>query len=561
MSRIIECVPNFSEGRNMAVIDEIAKEIKKVRGVRLLDIDPGWDTNRTVVTLVGSPDEVLEAAFHAVKRSHELIDMRQHKGAHPRFGACDVCPIIPVSGISMEECAELARKLGKRLGEELDYPVYFYEHAATTPIRRNLATVRAGEYEGLESKLKDPEWKPDAGPAAFKPTKGATAVGAREFLIAYNVNLNTTDKKKANELALLIREQGRPKKDASGKIMQNEKGEKINEPGRFKNCKAIGWYVDDYKRAQISINLTNYKVTSMHDVFDELTLRAAEMGLRVTGSEVVGVVPKQALISAGIHYLEKQGGCAGQCEDELIKIAIQSLGLSDVAPFKPEEKIIERMISDSNLLVKKDIGAFCDLLASDAPAPGGGSVAALCGSLAACLGSMVANLTFGKKEYTQHNAEMNTIAKDMQLRKTELLRLMDEDTVAFNRMMAASSRDKKAKKEGAETEIKLASEELRAALEFATAIPLTVMEKIFELCPNLLITAQKGNVHAVSDAGVGALLVQAGVKAAALNVKINLGNFPAEDQFRKYTTECMQAILSRVDTETNEILALVESKL
>ena len=347
MTKIIECVPNFSEGRDMTVIDKITAEIKKVSGVRLLDVDPGYDTNRTVVTFVGEPEPVKQAAFAAVKKSHELIDMRHHKGAHPRFGACDVCPIIPVSGVTMDECVEIAHDLGKRLGEELDYPVYFYEYAATKPERRNLATVRSGEYEGLEAKLKDPNWKPDFGPAEFRPTKGATAVSARDFLIAYNINLNTTNAKKANAIALRLREQGYPKKDADGNPVLDEKGKKVMCPGMFKNCKAIGWYVDDFKRAQISINLTNYHVTNMYHVFDAASKLAEEKGLRVTGSEIVGVLPKEALIEAGIHYLEKQGTCAGQSEAELIKIAEQSLGLSDVVKFKPEEKIIEYMVKET----------------------------------------------------------------------------------------------------------------------------------------------------------------------------------------------------------------------
>ncbi|HNW83825.1 MAG TPA: glutamate formimidoyltransferase, partial [bacterium] len=346
MVKIIECVPNFSEGRDLTVIDKITAEIKKIKGVKLLDVDPGYDTNRTVVTMVGEPEAVKEAAFQAVKKSHELIDMRNHKGAHPRFGACDVCPIIPVSGITMDECVEIAHDLGKRLGTELDYPVYFYEYAATNAERKNLAKVRAGEYEGLEAKLKDPNWKPDFGPAKFMPTKGATAVSARDFLIAYNLNLNTNNAKKANAIALRLREQGYPKKDENDKPVLDDKGKPVMNPGLFKNCKAIGWYVDDFKRAQISINLTNYHVTNMYHVFDAASKLAEDKGLRITGSEIVGVVPKDALIQAGIHYLQKQDSCAGQSEAELIKIAEQSLGLSDVVKFKPEEKIIEYMVKE-----------------------------------------------------------------------------------------------------------------------------------------------------------------------------------------------------------------------
>ena len=561
MTKIIECVPNFSEGRDMTVIDKITAEIKKVSGVKLLDVDPGYDTNRTVVTFVGEPEPVKQAAFAAVKKSHELIDMRHHKGAHPRFGACDVCPIIPVSGVTMDECVEIAHDLGKRLGEELDYPVYFYEYAATKPERRNLATVRSGEYEGLEAKLKDPNWKPDFGPAEFRPTKGATAVSARDFLIAYNINLNTTNAKKANAIALRLREQGYPKKDADGNPVLDEKGKKVMCPGMFKNCKAIGWYVDDFKRAQISINLTNYHVTNMYHVFDAASKLAEEKGLRVTGSEIVGVLPKEALIEAGIHYLEKQGTCAGQSEAELIKIAEQSLGLSDVVKFKPEEKIIEYMVKETKGLSDITVTEFSDLLASDAPAPGGGSVAALCGSLAAALGSMVANLTYNKKGYKEHNDKMNSVAKDMQIRRRELLNLIDEDTNAFNIMMAAMKAQNAAKKGSDAAAIAEADKNMDEANKYAISFPLQVMEKIYELLPNLKIVGEFGNINAASDAGVGALLVQAGVKAAGLNVKINLKNFAKDDPFYGKTFDAMTRILAVVDKEAEEILAIVDKKI
>lgn len=561
MTKIIECVPNFSEGRDMTVIDKITAEIKKVSGVKLLDVDPGYDTNRTVVTFVGEPEPVKQAAFAAVKKSHELIDMRHHKGAHPRFGACDVCPIIPVSGVTMDECVEIAHDLGKRLGEELDYPVYFYEYAATKPERRNLATVRSGEYEGLEAKLKDPNWKPDFGPAEFRPTKGATAVSARDFLIAYNINLNTTNAKKANAIALRLREQGYPKKDADGNPVLDEKGKKVMCPGMFKNCKAIGWYVDDFKRAQISINLTNYHVTNMYHVFDAASKLAEEKGLRVTGSEIVGVLPKEALIEAGIHYLEKQGTCAGQSEAELIKIAEQSLGLSDVVKFKPEEKVIEYMVKETKGLSDITVTEFSDLLASDAPAPGGGSVAALCGSLAAALGSMVANLTYNKKGYKEHNDKMNCVAKDMQIRRRELLNLIDEDTNAFNIMMAAMKAQNAAKKGTDMAAIAEADKNMDEANKYAISVPLQVMEKIYELLPNLKTVGEFGNINAASDAGVGALLVESGVKAAGLNVKINLKNFAKDDPFYGETFNAMNKILAVVDKEAEEILAIVDKKI
>jgi len=561
MSKIIECVPNFSEGRDLSVIDKITAEIKKIKGVKLLDVDPGYDTNRTVVTMVGEPEAVMEAAFQAVKKSHELIDMRKHKGAHPRFGACDVCPIIPVSGVTMDDCVGFAHKLGKRLGEELDYPVYFYEYAATSKERKNLAKVRAGEYEGLEAKLKDPAWKPDFGPAEFKAAKGATAVSARDFLIAYNLNLNTTNAKKANFIALRLREQGYPKKDENDKPVVDESGKPVMNPGLFKNCKAIGWYVDDFKRAQISINLTNYHVTNMHHVFDAASKLATEKGLRITGSEIVGVVPKEALIQAGIHYLEKADSCAGQSEAELIKIAEQSLGLSDVVKFKPEEKIIEYMVKESKGLVDKSVAEFNDLLASDAPAPGGGSVAALAGSLAASLASMVANLTYNKKGYKQYNEEMNEIAKSMQVKKGELLYLIDEDTNAFNIMMDAMKAQTAAKKGGDATEIEKADQRMYEANKYAISIPLKVLEKTYELLPALKAVGERGNSNAVSDAGVGALLVQSGVKGAALNVKINLMNFKKEDPFHIDSASKMNSILSVLDEKVDEILEIVEKKI
>lgn len=559
--KIVECVPNFSEGRNMAVIEQITGEIKKVKGVRLLDVDPGFDTNRTVVTMVGDPESVKEAAFASIKKAHQLIDMTKHKGAHPRFGACDVCPIIPVSGISMDECVKIAHELGKKLGEELDYPVYFYEYAATAPERKNLAWVRQGEYEGLETNLKDPQRKPDAGPAEFRPKQGATAVSARDFLIAYNVNLNTNNAKLAHDIALNIREQGRTLKDENDKIVKDANGKKVKQPGIFKNCKAIGWYVDDYKRAQISINLTNYHVTSMHDVFDEISKQAEERGLRVTGSEVVGVVPKDSLIKAGIHYLEKQGSCAGVPDDEIIKIAIQSLGLSDVAEFKPEEKIIEYMISKPGKLVDMTITEFNDMLSSDAPAPGGGSVAALCGTLAASLGAMVMNLTFDKKGYKHLNNEVNKAAKDLQIRKNELNTLIDADTDAFNVLMEALGMKSKAKKSDDQTEIENAEKAYYDATVLATDIPLKVMKKIIDLAPIIKQVAEIGNTNAASDAGVAALLINAGVKGAGLNVKINLAGFEDKDSYKQKTLEEMNKILSEVDGLTDTILKIVDSKI
>ncbi len=559
MVKIVECVPNFSEGRDLTIIKQITDEIEKIKGVKLLDVDPGHDTNRTVVTFVGFPEAVKEAAFNAVKKSHELIDMRKHKGTHPRFGACDVCPVIPVSDITMEECTQIARELGNKLGKELNYPVYFYEYAATSPERKNLAYVRSGEYEGLEEKLKKTEWTPDAGPAMFVPSKGATAVSAREFLIAYNINLNTSDKKKANEIAFKIREQGSAKKDADGKIVKDAGGNKVMEPGLFKHCKAIGWYVDDYKRAQISINLTNYNITSMHEVFDACSEIAFKNGLRVTGSEIVGVVPKKAMIDAGKYYLKKQGVCTGQSEKELIKTAIQSLGLNDAAPFEPKDKIIEDMLNEDSSLTSLTISDFADMLASDAPAPGGGSVAALCGTLAASLGSMVANLTYERKGYEKYSAEMNRIADDMQSAKAELLHFINEDTHAFNVMMDASAALKKAKKTGENLEEAIKNGEI--ANKYVTSVPAKVMEKIASLLESIHNVALKGNKNAVSDAGVAALLIEAGVKAAALNVKINLKSFDSNDPFVSEMTILIDKTVSMTVASVQKILVLVEEKI
>ncbi len=417
MRKIVECVPNFSEGRDPAVIKQITDKIEAVEGVKLLDVDPGRDTNRTVVTMLGEPEAVLEAAFQAIAAAARVIDMTKHTGAHPRMGATDVCPFVPVSGLSMEDCAELARRLGRRVGEELDIPVYLYEEAASRPERRNLADVRQGEYEGLSVKFKDPEWKPDFGPARFNPEAGATAIGAREFLIAYNVNLNTRDVKIAKEIAFTIREKGRLKRDEKGKVVTDAEGNKLREKGLFSHCKAVGWYMEDFGRAQVSINLTNYKMTPPHLVFDECCRLAAELGARVTGSELVGLIPLEALRQAGFHYLEKQGRTTGVTEQELIHIAALSLGLGDLYPFEPEKKVIEYQLDRKNHLTSMRVDAFTNLLSSEAPAPGGGSVAALCGGMSAALTSMVAALTHGKKGYEDAFSQMDELGRKAQMLK------------------------------------------------------------------------------------------------------------------------------------------------
>ncbi len=560
MKQIVECIPNFSEGRDMSVIDKITAEIKKVSGVTLLDVDPGYDTNRTVVTFVGEPEPVKEAAFMAVKKSHELIDMRKQSGSHPRFGACDVCPLVPVSNISMDECVKHARELGKKLGEELEFPVYFYEFAATSEKRRNLAVVRKGEYEALESRVTTEEWKPDAGPAAFNATTGATAVGARKFLVAYNVNLNTKNHKKANYIAFRIREKGYLKRDENFKVVKDENGKKVMLPGLFEGVKAIGWYVDDYKRAQISINITDIDKSPVHEVFEACREIASKRGLRVTGSEIVGVVPEKAIADAGLYYLKKQKQCRGVSKKELVDTAVQSMGLDDVAPFNPEKKIIENTIAKKGL-ADLTISDFNDLLASDAPAPGGGSVAALCGSLAAALGAMVPNLTYNKKGYKKHNESMDSAARKMQLEKETLLSCIDEDTEAFNKMMDAGRKKKKAEKSGDEQALKKASEAVRAADEYAVNVPLKVLRASYGLIETLEDVCEKGNINAISDVGVAVLLVRTAVRGAALNVQINLTGFDKEDSFRKDVTEEVDKYLAKVDEETDAVLKTVTEKI
>ena len=437
---IVECVPNFSEGRNRAVIDEIARAIRDVDGAALLDVDPGHATNRTVVTFVGGPEPVLEAAFRAIETAKRLIDMSRHRGEHARLGATDVCPFVPVSGISMEDCAQLARRLAKRVGEDLGIPVYLYEHAASRPERRNLADIRKGEYEGLAEKLADPEWTPDFGPAVFDPRTGATVIGAREFLIAYNVNLNTRDRRLANDIALEVREAGRAKRDTSGEIVRNPDGTPVKVPGRLKAFKGVGWFIAEYDRAQVSINLVDYKVTPPHTAFDVIVEEAHRRGLRVTGSELVGLIPLEAIVLAGRHYLKKQGKSTGIPMRQIVETAVQSLGLRDLGPFDPDEKIIEfRLAQDlkGKRLVDRTVAGFTDELSSESPAPGGGSVAALCGSMAAALASMVANLTAGKPG-SAGKEEMIVVAEEAQTLKDALLDAVDADTEAFNRLLAAN---------------------------------------------------------------------------------------------------------------------------
>jgi glutamate formiminotransferase/formiminotetrahydrofolate cyclodeaminase len=517
--KLVECVPNFSEGRDPEKIRAITGEIGAVSGVKLLDVDPGASTNRTVVTFIGPPEAVQEAAFRAIAKAAEVIDMRSHQGAHPRMGATDVCPFVPVSGVTMEDCVRLAAGLGRRVSEELGIPVYLYEAAARRPERRNLATVRAGEYEGLPKKLKDPRWAPDFGKPEFNERSGATIIGAREFLIAYNINLNTRDRKLAHEIALSLRESGRAKRDKDGNLVKDARGNTVKVPGKFKEVKSVGWYVEDYGVAQISVNFTNYKKTPVHVVFDEAIRLAGKLGLRVTGSELVGLIPKEALLMAGRHYLEKQGKSPGVPQAELIRMAVRSLGLSDVVPFEPDKKIIESQVGETGpALAGLTLRGFADELSMDSPAPGGGSVAALCGSLSAGLSAMVANLTVGKKGYEAVRGDMVDTAVRAQALKDLLLEAVDRDTTAFNKVMEAFRMPKTTPEQAREKE-----RAVEEANKEATLVPLEVLEKSVEAARLALTAAAKGNKNSLSDAGVAGLAAQTAGEGAYYNVLINLG--------------------------------------
>ncbi len=501
--QLIECVPNFSEGRNPDVIHAITAEIEAVTGIRLLDVDPGSDTNRTVVTFVGAPDPVAEAAFRAIVKAAELIDMRNHRGAHPRMGATDVCPFVPIAGVSMEQCAELARRVAVRVGE-YGIPVYLYEHAATGG-RRSLADVRHGEYESLASRPDRPDFGPDRNDQT-----GATAIGAREFLIAYNVNLNTTDRKLAHEVAQSIRELGTPRRDAGGRILRDEQGKTIFDPGRFRECKAVGWYLEDYGRAQVSINLTDYKVTSLHDVFEACVTEAEQRGMRVTGSELVGLVPKAALLATGDHFLRKQGHTSGVPEKDRIRSAVVSLGLTELGPFDPGEKVIEhRVRPDTEALTALSSHELLDQISSDSPAPGGGSVAALCGALAASLTSMVAALTFKKKGWEGKRPEMEKLGQSAQALLDWFRVAIDRDTDAFNALMTAIGLPGS---NAAEKEHR--DREMSAAALTAATVPLEVLEHAVTVLRLTATAAREGNPNSVSDAGVAAVCAEAAARGA-----------------------------------------------
>lgn len=557
MKKLIECVPNFSEGRDMTIIKQITDKIEAVEGVLLLDVDPGAATNRTVVTMVGTPDEVIEAAFQAVKKASEIIDMSKHKGEHPRMGATDVCPLIPVANISMEETVEYARKLAKRIGDELGISIYCYENAAYEPERRNLATCRAGEYEGLAEKLANPQWKPDFGPAVLNVKSGATAVGARDFLVAFNVNLNTTSTRRANSIAFDVREKGRVKRDGdpiTGKIVKDEKGNQVFTPGTLKSVKAIGWFIEEYGIAQISMNLTNIGITPVHIAFDEVCKKADARGIRVTGSELVGLIPLKALLDAGKFYLARQQRSLGVDDEELIKIAIKSMGLDDLKPFDPKEKIIEYKLaaaSKSKKLVDLTVKGFNNETASESPAPGGGSIAALAGALGVSLGTMVANLSSHKRGWDDRWEYFSKWAEKGQKLKDHLLFLVDEDTNAFNKIMDAFGLPKKTDAE--KTVRKMAIEE---ASKYAIEIPFKVMQASLESMELIDAMAKEGNPNSVSDAGVGALCARTAVWGAFLNVKINAAGIEDRDFAARMIAQA-QIMADECAVKESQILATV----
>jgi glutamate formiminotransferase/formiminotetrahydrofolate cyclodeaminase len=548
MLPIIECVPNFSEGRNPEVIRQITDQIESVAGVRLLNVDPGKATNRTVVTFVGSPEAVVEAAFLAIRKAGEVIDMRGHQGEHPRMGATDVCPLIPIAGISMEETAVWARRLAERVGGELNIPVYLYEAAQADKRRSNLSVIRAGEYEGFFKKIQLPEWKPDFGPAEFDVRRGGTVIGARDFLVAYNVNLNTTSTRRANAIAFDVREAGRVVKEGDASVQV---------PGTLKAVKAIGWYIEEYGIAQISMNLTNIGVTPVHLAFDEVCRAALARGIRVTGSELVGLVPLQSMLDAGKFFLEKQQRSTGVSEKELIRIAILSMGLDELGPFKPEERIIEYLLRDASAgkLAGMSLRDFADETASESPAPGGGSIAAYVGALGVSLGTMVANLSAHKKGWDGRWAEFSGWAEKGQRYKDELLRLVDADTQAFNGIMAAFALPK-----GSDAEKKQRHEAIQEATRAAIEVPFTVMELAFGGLQVIRAMAEGGNPNSVSDAGVGALCARAAVLGAFLNVRINAAGFDNKQYVAAILQRGREVEQKTIEAE-REILAIVNEKI
>ena len=561
MQKLIECVPNFSEGRDENIIRQIADAIRSVEGVSLLDVDPGASTNRTVATFVGDPGAAVEAAFLAIKKAAQLIDMRKHKGAHPRMGATDVCPFIPVSNVTWEEAIDCSNLLGKRVGEELKIPVYLYEKAAKHKSRSNLSIIRSGEYEAFFEKIKQTEWKPDFGPAVLNEKSGATVIGVRDFLVAYNVNLNTKSVRRATSVAFDVREQGRVKTEdgtPSGKPALDSNGEPVRVPGMLKHVKAIGWFVQEYGIAQVSMNLTNIEETPLHVAFDACVEAAAKRGLRVTGSEIVGMVPKKCLVDAGHYFLRKQRWSEGASEEELIDIAIRSMGLSELKPFEPKEKVIELKIESAEQktsLAKMNLREFCNETLSDSPAPGGGSVAALMGALGASLGGMVANLSAGKRGWDDKLEYFSDWAVKAQQLKDQLLSLVDADTAAFNKVMDAFSLPKESAEEKA-----VRSKAIQEATKYAAEVPLKVIETAYKSYELLSEMANKGNPASISDVGVGALATRACTEGAALNVRINLGQLK-DEKFKAALLEKVRKTSADSERKFKKINQIVESKL
>ncbi len=560
MTKLIECVPNFSEGVNLDIIKQITNEVESVEGVRLLNVDPGKATNRTVVTFVGEPGKVIEAAFLAIKKAGELIDMGKHKGEHPRMGATDVCPLIPIANISMEETAEYARLLAQRVGEQLHIPVYLYEHAQANKSRNNLSVIRAGEYEGFFKKIKQPEWQPDFGPAEFDARRGATVIGARDFLIAYNVNLNTTSTRRANSIAFDVREAGRVLREGdpiNGKVINDENGKPKSTPGSLKSVKAIGWYIEEYGIAQISMNLTNIEVTPLHIAFDEVCTKAAERGMRVTGSELVGLVPLKSMLDAGKYFLLKQQRSIGVSEKELVRMAIVSMGLSELAPFKPEERIIEYLLKDkaSSKLAAMSLTDFADETASESPAPGGGSISAYIGALGASLATMVANLSSHKKGWDNQWREFSDWAEKGQQYKDELIRLVDLDTAAFNKIMEAFNLPK-----GTDEEKAARTQAIQDATKYAIEIPFKVMQAAYGSLSVIKAMAEIGNPNSISDAGVAALCARSAVIGAFMNVKINASGYKDKGFIDAIIAEGNMLESKAIELE-KEIIGLVNGKI
>jgi len=554
--KIVECVPNFSEGRDKNKIKMITDAISSVPGVSLLDVDPGADTQRTVVTFVGEPDAVVEAAFLAIQTAASVLDMRTHHGEHPRMGATDVCPFIPVADISMAECVQLSRRLAQKVGYELRIPVFLYEHSATTPERQNLSTIRSGEYEGMASKLKDPAWRPDFGPSEFNEKAGVTAIGAREFLIAYNVNLNTQSKAIASDIALDIREAGRRSRDDQGKFITDDAGNPVMVPGKLKSVKAVGWYIEEYRIAQLSMNLTNYKITPVHLAFEESRTQARLRGLRVTGSELVGLIPLQAMLDAGKYYLEKQNRSTAIPSEDIVHIAVKSLGLDDLGPFQAHEKIIEyRMGPEFGPLANMSIDKFVDELSRESPAPGGGSVSALAGSLGASLAAMVSNLTTGKRKHTDVFDKMHLVGTEAQVLKSKLLELIDEDTRAFNEVLDAYRQPA-----GDDAEKTFKSRQIEQANQHATEIPFEVLQACEDVMELATTAATMGNPNSVSDAGVAGEMAHAGAHGAALNVMINLNSISDQD-FCLTIRENTNQILKKIDVDLRSLRQIVMGKL